>query len=77
MKQLLLFVLFVALVLGFFFAITGKRAAYIPADDAHRGLTAQEACLTCHAPGMEAPLKKDHPPKVECLKCHKRKPGTK
>jgi hypothetical protein len=76
MKHIATFVLFVAVILGFFFAITGKRAAYIPADADHRGIVVAAACLDCHAPGKPAALKKEHPPKDQCLACHKRKPGT-
>jgi hypothetical protein len=73
MKSALLFVVFVALILGFFFAISGTRAPYIPPDEAHQSVLSEAVCRACHAPGQEAALKKDHPPKEQCLKCHKRK----
>jgi hypothetical protein len=39
----------------------------------HRNMTANAACAACHAPGMRAPLKSSHPPKEDCLQCHKAK----
>jgi hypothetical protein len=73
MKKWLPFVAFVALVLGFFYAISGHRAPYIPGDDVHRPLTQAALCRDCHAPGKEAPLVESHPPKEQCFSCHKRK----
>jgi hypothetical protein len=29
--------------------------------------------VACHGPGMQYEIKKTHPPKFECLKCHRRK----
>ncbi len=75
MRKWILFGVFVAAVLGFFFAITGKKAAYIPGDDSHRGLKVVAACLECHGPGREFALKKEHPPKEQCFECHKRPKG--
>lgn len=49
----------------------GKKAPSIPADDSHRVVTTNEACAECHAPGKRAPLKETHPPKEQCLICHK------
>jgi hypothetical protein len=34
---------------------------------------AEQFCESCHAPGKEAPLPDNHPPKYRCLFCHKRK----
>lgn len=50
---------------------TGRKAPFIPSDDAHRSITTQEGCAACHAPGKPAPLKPLHPPKEQCLICHK------
>ncbi len=55
----------------FFLSTTGKQPPAIPDDAAHRTVAAQEECLRCHAPGMQAPLKAAHPPKEQCLICHK------
>jgi hypothetical protein len=73
MKNTLIFVAFVLVVLGFLFVISGKRVAPrpIPADSRHAGINDAAVCMDCHGPGKEAPLKAKHPPKQECLKCHK------
>lgn len=61
----------VVLLAGLFLISLGKKPPLIPADDTHRGLTTEEACTACHAPGKAAPLKPSHPPKEQCLICHK------
>ncbi len=66
------FILAVLLML-FSLSSSGKQAPYIPIDVFHRDVTNNVACTTCHTPGMQAPLKKTHPPKEECLVCHKAK----
>lgn len=53
-----------------FLSSTGKKAPFIPLDNIHRSLTTQEECVTCHAPGKQAPLQTTHPPKEQCLICH-------
>ncbi len=73
MKNWLLYLVFVAVVLAFFFSISGTRAPRIPLDGAHNGIQVEAVCRDCHAPGKEAPLKKEHPPKEMCFKCHTRK----
>jgi cytochrome c553 len=73
MKNWILFAVFVALILGFFLAISRDRAAYIPDDDSHRGVTEVSVCRRCHAAGTEQALSAEHPPKDQCLECHKRK----
>ena len=50
---------------------TGKKAPAIPPDIIHSAITTQEACAGCHALGKQAPLKASHPPKEQCLICHK------
>jgi hypothetical protein len=55
-----------------FISSRGKKAPYIPDDTIHqRTITLQESCVTCHAPDKQAPLKATHPPKEQCLACHK------
>jgi len=55
----------------FFVSSRGKKAPYIPADHIHQTVTTQEGCAVCHAPGKQSPLKDTHPPKEQCLTCHK------
>lgn len=59
------------LLLLFFLSSTGKKPPLIPSDHIHAGLRTNEACLPCHAPEKTAPLKDTHPPKEQCINCHK------
>ncbi len=54
-----------------FISSTGKKAPSIPLDKIHHTIMIQESCVTCHAPGKQAPLKDTHPPKEQCFICHK------
>jgi hypothetical protein len=73
MKSTLIFLVFVVAVLALLSVISGKRVppSFIPQDSSHIILGDPKVCLDCHGPDKEAPLKKSHPPKRECLKCHK------
>ena len=73
MKGTLIFLVFVLAVLAFLSMISGRRVLppFIPQDSQHIVLDDPKVCLECHGPGKGAPLKKAHPPKRECLKCHK------
>jgi hypothetical protein len=74
MKNTLIFFVFVVVVVGFLYAISGKRVrpALIPGDSIHMTVVDTSVCMDCHGPGKEAALKAKHPPKYECFKCHKR-----
>jgi hypothetical protein len=61
----------VIIVVLVFLSSTGKKAPLIPPDNIHNALTTEEVCVVCHAPGKQAPLKASHPPKEQCLICHK------
>lgn len=73
MKSTLIFLVFVLAVLALLAVISGRRIppSPIPLDSRHIALNDPKVCLDCHGPDKEAPLKKTHPPKRECLKCHK------
>jgi hypothetical protein len=43
----------------------------LPEDPAHKGLTANASCRPCHGQGASSPLKRGHPPKDDCLHCHR------
>ena len=75
MKNTLIFILFVLLVIGFLSLFSGARAPRIPEDSLHRTITDNAACMECHGTGRQAALKEKHPPKTECLICHKVKRG--
>lgn len=61
----------VIIVVLFFLSSRGKKAPFLPPDNIHNAITTQEVCVACHAPGKQAPLKANHPPKEQCLICHK------
>lgn len=74
MKNTLIFISFaLAVLLGLYALSAGKHPPFVPEDLFHAGVRNNAACTTCHTPGMQAPLKESHPPKTECLLCHKRK----
>jgi hypothetical protein len=43
-----------------------------PSDEYHEGITEEIKCFDCHGDDKEYPRKKEHPPKDQCFKCHKR-----
>ncbi|MEW6118122.1 MAG: hypothetical protein AB1553_14680 [Nitrospirota bacterium] len=75
MKNTVIFIIFVLVIVGLLYSISGKRHARIPDDVLHRQVSATDsaACMECHGPGKAAALKPEHPPKFECHKCHKSK----
>ena len=73
MKNNIIFLVFIVVVLGFLFSISGRKYPQIPADASHEGVTEVSACLKCHGPEGVSPRKPSHPPKDDCLKCHKKK----
>jgi cytochrome c553 len=62
-----------ALVAFLFFLSSRQKAPALPADEAHRQVLSNALCLSCHGPGKPSPLKPSHPPKEQCLLCHKAK----
>jgi hypothetical protein len=62
-----------AVLIVLLFLSSGRKIPPIPVDDLHRNITADSVCRECHAPGKGAPLKDSHPPKEQCLVCHKTK----
>ena len=75
MKNTLIFLVFVLVVLAFLTLISGRRTPppFIPQDSQHFALDDPKTCLECHGPDKAVPLKKSHPPKRDCMKCHKTK----
>ena len=80
-KQLLLNLLFVAVgaaIVYFLWSAPPETTSHVPQDDKHQPFMrmekkeAERFCESCHAPGKEAPLSEEHPPKYRCLFCHKR-----
>jgi len=69
--------LLVALVIS----TTREKAKQVPIDDNHRAfheamekrgdrIDVERGCVICHSPQTK-PLPKKHPPKEQCLLCHK------
>ena len=72
----------IILVLAVLIMSTGhEKAKLVPTDDKHRPfyeamekgadrIEAERGCTTCHNPQTD-PLPQKHPPKEQCLICHK------
>lgn len=71
--QTVIFIVFVLVVIGLLTTISGERSARIPDNPVHINLTDSEYCLTCHGPGGEFMRSEHHPPKDNCILCHKTK----
>jgi hypothetical protein len=72
-KNLILLIFILAVLAVLFFLSSRKQAPLIPTDVSHQHIVNNEACIECHGPGKKAPLKSSHPPKEQCLICHKYK----
>ena len=77
LRNNIIFVAAVLGVLGLLYAISGERSNRIPDDSTHIVDMKPADCLQCHGPGMVRPRTEKHPPKDDCMKCHKRKKGVK
>ena len=73
LMQTVVFVVFVVVVVGGLSLISGERSGRIPDNAVHVDLANVEYCLTCHGAGMEFARGDSHPPKDECILCHKTK----
>jgi hypothetical protein len=73
MKGRLSYIVFVVVVVGLLLLYTFASKEYprLPADSMHSGVMTQAACMECHGPGKKYAMKKTHPPKFDCPKCHK------
>ena len=73
MKSTIGFIIFVLLIVGLLFSVSGKRYPRIPADAIHKDLAVNDttACMECHGAGKKDAVKDTHPPKFDCFKCHK------
>lgn len=69
-KNLSLIFFILAVVLSLFFLSSRKKAPTMPDNLVHQSATTDIACLVCHAPSKQSPLKENHPPKEQCLTCH-------
>lgn len=48
-----------------------ERNPPIPGTPEHRGVTAEQDCLRCHAVGQSRPLVERHPKRRDCFRCHR------
>jgi hypothetical protein len=71
MKHVLIFLVFILLVVGLLFTVSDTKAPRIPDDETHTIFYVEEVCWECHGPEGEVPRRKNHPPKDQCLECHK------
>jgi cytochrome c553 len=71
MKHIAIFLVFVGLVVGLLFTLAGNKSPRIPDDENHAVFNVEEVCWECHGPEGDAPRKETHPPKDQCLECHK------
>jgi hypothetical protein len=70
-KNLFLFISIFVVLAVLLFLSSYKHAPLIPPDAAHQNIVSNDVCTECHGLGKKAPLKASHPPKEQCLICHK------
>ena len=72
MKKNIGIIVFALAILAFlFFLSSRKKAPMLPNDEAHKQAQSNSLCPTCHGPGKQSPLRPSHPPKEQCLLCHR------
>ena len=57
------------------FLAGARKTRYVPLDEHHPRPLLVAQCRDCHAPGKMAPQTPKHPPKEQCMLCHR--DGTK
>lgn len=72
MRNNILFAVFIILVIVILVMISGEKSPRIPLDDVHAAALTEQDCLGCHGQGMAHERSREHPPKDQCLLCHKR-----
>jgi len=70
-KYTAVFIVFVLLVIGVLYFLSGGEYSKIPLDADHAGITDTAVCMQCHGPQGKNAMKDSHPPKYECFKCHR------
>ena len=53
------------------FLAADRPTRYVPEDENHPRPLVLSACRDCHAPGKIAPQSAKHPPKEQCMLCHR------
>ncbi len=76
LQKNLLFFAGALLVVGSLSFLAGARPArYVPQDENHPRPLLIAQCRDCHAPGKIAPQQAKHPPKDQCMLCHRDRAG--
>jgi hypothetical protein len=70
MRKNIIFAAVVLLVVTLLYVFSTEEIAPVPFDEEHLN-KAEDSCQECHGEGEEHQLKKEHPPKYQCLQCHK------
>jgi len=50
--------------------LTGTSAPSVPKGVFHDSVLNDKGCITCHTPGRQAPLRRNHTEERTCLACH-------
>jgi cytochrome c553 len=53
------------------FLAAERKTRYVPEDEHHPRPLAVALCRDCHAPGKMSPQLAKHPPKDQCMLCHR------
>lgn len=72
LQKNLIFIAGSLLVVGLLAFLAGARKTrYVPQDENHPRPLVVALCRDCHAPGKLAPQSPKHPPKEQCMLCHR------
>ena len=64
------------LMVGTLSLLAGQREKrYVPEDEHHPRPLVVTTCLECHSPDGMAPQPATHPPKEQCMLCHRDRAG--
>lgn len=68
-----LFLLAAGLVVGLVSLLPSPRDRNppVPGTAAHRGITSEAQCQSCHARAGTRPLGERHPKRTDCFRCHR------
>jgi hypothetical protein len=73
MKSTWFFVTVSAFILALLLFLSSRtNVPALPHDALHNEASMNGKCLDCHGPGKQRPLKSTHPPKEQCLICHRK-----
>lgn len=70
-KSIALFIVFILFILFFLWNAPPVEGPPIPNDDEHSNIEEETSCMECHIIEDHFKGNKYHPPKTECLECHR------